>query len=120
MNLHIVSLPHTEVSPNFCGCAFTAKVLKFCKMMGDSYRIFVYAPEGPPIPGAELVSCLTKQIREGIFGKDDPSRLPVWPTEQQSAVFMRNCIAAMKHRLGDKKETLILLTGGWLFPPVAE
>jgi len=120
MNLHIVALPHTEVSPQFCGCAFTAKVLKFCKMMGQNYRIRVYAPEGPPIPGAELVSCLTSQIRQGIFGKDDVSRLPVWPTEQQSAVFMRNVIAAMKHRLGDKKDTLILLTGGWTFRAIQE
>ena len=120
MNLHIISLPHTEVSASFCGCAFTAKVLKFCKMMGQNYRIRVYAPEGPPIPGVELVPCLTKQIREATFGKDDPSRLPVWPTEQQSAVFIRNVISEMKHRLGDKKETLILLTGGWTFRAIQE
>jgi hypothetical protein len=120
MNLHIVSLPHTEVSPQFCGCAFTAKVLKFSKMMGQNYRIRVYAPEGPPVPGAELVPCLTKQTREDTFGKDDMSRLPVWPTEQQSAVFMRNVIAEMTNRLGDKKDTLILLTGGWTFRAIQD
>lgn len=120
MNLHIVSLPHTEVSPAFCGCAFTAKVLKFCKMMGQNYRIFVYAPEGPPIPGAELVNCLPKHARENIFGKDDPHRLPVWPTDQQSSLFIRTVIAMMKNRLGGKQDSLILLTGGYTFRAVAE
>jgi glycosyltransferase involved in cell wall biosynthesis len=120
MNLHIVALPHTEVSPDFCGCAFTAKVLKFCKMMGENYRIRVYAPEGPPIPGAELVPCLTKHMREGIWGKDDHSRLPVWPTEEQSAHFIRTVIAYMKNRLGDPKDTLILLTGGWTFRAIKD
>lgn len=90
MNLHIVALPHTYVSPDCCGCAFTAKVLKFCKMMGQSYRIRVYAPEGPPIPGAELVPCSTTRKRETIFGKWDPQKLPFWPTEQQSEDFMKN------------------------------
>lgn len=120
MHLHIVSLPHTQVSPEFCGCAFTSKVLKFCKMMGSHYRIFVYAPEGPAIPGAELVPVLTNRKRETTFGKDDPNRLPIWPTEQQSDDFIKHTIASMKLRLGDPKETLILLTGGWTFRQIKE
>lgn len=113
MNLHIVSLPHTEVSPDFCGCAFTAKVLKFCKMMGDAYNITVYAPEGPPIPGAELMNCLDREERIKIFGPDDSSRLPNWPTEQQSAVFHARVIDRMKRYLGKPQDELILLTMGY-------
>lgn len=120
MNLHVVSLSHTQVSPEFCGCAFTAKVLKFCKMMGSAYRIKVYAPEGPAIPGAELVPCLTNEERINIFGADDPSRLPVWPTDQQTALFNARVICEMKKHLGDPKDTLILLTGGWTFRQVKD
>lgn len=110
--LHVVSLPHTEVSPQFVGCAYTSKVLKFCKMMSSLYDIFVYAPEGPEIPGATLVPCLHRADRIRIFGADDPARLPSWPTDEQTARFNENVIARLRVHLSDPKTSLILLTGG--------
>lgn len=35
VKLHLVALPHTQVSKDFITCAYTQKVLKFCKMMRD-------------------------------------------------------------------------------------
>ena len=33
MRFHVVSLPHTVTAKAFTSCAYTQKVLNFCKMM---------------------------------------------------------------------------------------
>lgn len=110
MRLHLVALPHTRVEPAFCGCAYTAKVWKFCKMMYDRQEIVLYAPEGVTPPVAEFVPCLTDADRTGIFGQDDPNRLPAWPTNEQSLIFNLNVIRALHDRAapGD----IVLLVAG--------
>src|SRR5580765_4611696 len=105
--IHLVALPHTQVSQEFCGCAYTGKILKFCKMM-SGYDIHVYAPEGPNIEGATLHPCLTNDERIEIFMEDDPNRLPSWPTDEQSAKFNSNVIEALKQNL--RAQDLILLS----------
>ncbi len=118
MRLHLVALPHTQVSDKFVGCAYTAKVLKFPRMFHGEHEIFIYAPAGPPVPEATLVPCLTNKERIKIFGKDDPARLPAWPTEAQTLKFNMNVIAQMRPRL--QPRDLILLSGGWTHHQVAE
>lgn len=113
----MVALPHTQVSQKFVGCAYTSKCLKWSYMMQDTCEIFLYAPSGPPVPGATLVPCLTNKERIKIFGADDPSRLPAWPTEAQTAQFNQNVIAQMRPRL--QPRDLILLSGGWTHHPIA-
>ncbi len=115
MKLHLVSLPHTQVSSEFCGCAYTSKALKFIKMVGGD--IHLYAPEGPNVEGATLHPCLTNDERISIFGEDDPNRLPSWPTDEQSAQFNANVIEELKKNLEPKD--LILLSMGWTHRPIA-
>lgn len=118
MTLHFVALPHTEVSQDFCGCAYTAKALKFCKMMGDRHHIFLYAPEGPKVYGATLLPCLTKAERVATFGADDPKRLPDWPTDAQTAVFNCNVISELQKNV--QKGDLVLLSGGRTHLPITQ
>lgn len=33
MRFHIISLPHTQTTKEYCWCAYTSKVLRFCNMM---------------------------------------------------------------------------------------
>lgn len=118
MRLHLVALPHTRVEPSFCGCAYTAKVLKFCKMMGARHEIFLYAPEGPAVKGATLIPCLKEAQRVATFGADDPNRLPNWPTDAQSLLFNRTVAKAIKERA--KSSDLVLFTAGRTHLPIAE
>lgn len=118
MKLHLVSLPHTQVSSGFCGCAYTAKVLKFCKMMKDRAEIILYAPDGPDVFGAESVKCLTSATRQKIFGPDDPNRIPEWPTHEQTAQFNRNVIKELGERATDAD--LVLLSGGLTHKPIMD
>jgi glycosyltransferase involved in cell wall biosynthesis len=117
--LHLISLPHTQVSKKFCGCAYTAKVLKFCKMMKDTYNIKLYAPEGPKIEGAELIPCLSNVDRITTFGVDDPTRLPAWPTDEQTRQFNANVIMQIRENTVDEHE-LILLSGGWTHKSISD
>jgi len=118
MKLHLVALPHTQVSKAFEGCAYTGKVRKFCKMMKDHYEILLYAPEGPKVEGATLIPCLSNTERQNTFGKDDPSRLPDWPTDAQTAMFNLNVIEGLQGNVA--KEDLVLLTGGRTHLPIAQ
>ncbi len=111
MRLHLVSLPHTRVESGFCGCAYTAKVLKFARMMGGEHEIFLYAPEGDYITGAKLIPCLTNEERIKTFGADDPARLPTWPSETQTVLFNLRVVEYMRPLL--EPHDLILLSGGW-------
>lgn len=116
--LHLVALPHTQVSSKFCTCAYTAKVLKFCKMMGSFYKIMLYAPKGPEVPGATLVHCLTNDERVATFGADDSGRLPAWPTHEQTAQFNKNAVAALTRY--SVPSDLVLLTAGATHKSIAD
>ncbi len=118
MRLHLVALPHTRVEPAFCGCAYTAKILKFCRMMGGRHEIFLYSPEGLPVEGVTHVPCLTEAERVETFGADDPGRLAFWPDDDQSRQFNLNVAAAINSR--HKPNDLVLLTGGWMHKPIAD
>jgi glycosyltransferase involved in cell wall biosynthesis len=118
VKLHLVALPHTQVSDKFVGCAYTAKVVKFCRMMKDKYPIILYAPEGPPVDGVTLVPCLTDAERTATFGADDPNRLPAWPTDQQTATFNLNVVKNMIVRLDP--DDIIMLVAGYTHFAVAQ
>jgi glycosyltransferase involved in cell wall biosynthesis len=110
MRLHLVALPHTRVEPAFCGCAYTSKVLKFCKMMRDRFPIVLYAPEGEPPDGVDFFPCLSDDERQSIFGQDDSIRLPEWPTHEQSLPFNMTVIRRLSEEVahGD----IVLLVAG--------
>jgi glycosyltransferase involved in cell wall biosynthesis len=119
MRLHLVALPHVRLGNEWTKlCAFSGKVENFCKMMKDDYEIFVYAPESDPLPGVEMVSCTPDSVRVSLYGKDDPNRLPFWPTDEQFFIFNQNVIEKIRERL--QPTDMILLVGGWSNKPIAD
>lgn len=116
MTVHLVALPHTRVEASFCGCAYTNKVRLFCKMFDGTQKLLLYAPEGESVPGAKLVPCLSDSSRIKIFGKDNVSTLPEWPTEEQTALFNQRVTQKLKPEPHD----LILLSGGWTHHAIAQ
>lgn len=119
MRLHLVALPHVRLGTSSTHlCAYSGKIMKFCKMMGDRNEVFLYAPESDPVPGARLIQCLSEHARIAIFGKDDPNRLPDWPTDEQSRLF--NLAATAKIAEHADPQNLVLLSGGWTHRPILE
>lgn len=117
MRLHLVALPHVVLgTATTCLCAYSGKVEKFIRMMKDQHELIVYGVEGPELPGATLVQCLSDDARVGIFGKDDANRLPDWPTDIQSRLF--NLMAAAEVMERWQAGDLLLLVGGLTHLPI--
>jgi glycosyltransferase involved in cell wall biosynthesis len=70
--LHILGLPHTQTHPAFNGCAFTAKVLKFIKMMsGRGHRLIHYGHQLSQIhsaPDVEHVTVVDDAVHRAAYG----------------------------------------------------
>jgi glycosyltransferase involved in cell wall biosynthesis len=73
MTIHLISLPHVQVSEAYCRDAYLMKILHFCRMMDkEGVKVILYASEDNETP-AELVTCITKkqQAKLGFNGPDD-------------------------------------------------
>lgn len=67
--LHVVSLPHTQVTSAYSACAFTEKVRKFCIMMKDrGHTVYLYAGDENEAPCDEHVSCISEAERAAAVG----------------------------------------------------
>lgn len=65
MRFHVVALPHTQVTKEFSGCAFTEKVRRFCIMMHNlGHEVFLYAGEVVEAPVTELITCVNEDQRK--------------------------------------------------------
>lgn len=104
MTLHLVAYPHTRLDGRFDTCAYTNKVVKL-RRMDLGRELTVYGTEGTD------VELLNEFERRSLFGEDDPSRPPAWPTDEQWFIFNARATAAVAERAepGD----LLLLAGGY-------
>lgn len=76
MRLHVLSLPHTETTADYMTCAYTQKVVKFCKaMINRGHEVILYAGEVNDAPCTVHVPCITRQQQVMFFGKHDETDL---------------------------------------------
>ncbi len=55
MRFHIVALPHTQVTKEYAGCAFTEKVRRFVMMMkAQGHTVYLYERHLPYCLGGIL------------------------------------------------------------------
>jgi len=93
MRFHVVALPHTQTTSAFSACAYTNKVVGFCKMMmARGHEVFLYAGEQNDAPCTELITCVSETKRAEIVG-DKPYveasfdyLLPHWQTFNYRAI----------------------------------
>jgi hypothetical protein len=111
MKFHVVSLPHTQVTKEFSGCAYTEKVRRFCLMMTSlGHEVILYAGEKVEAPVTELVTCISEKERqracEGIHYTQASfdTAAPHWQ------VFNTNAIREIGKRL-DKQDFICLIGG---------
>lgn len=112
--MHVVGLPHTQVTKDYLSCAYTQKVLNFCKMMTSlGHKIFLYASEETDAPVTELITCITKKEQEQYFGGVDTKKdfYPIsWSNEPYWRLMNGRVIEEIKKRI--EPQDFICLIGG--------
>ncbi len=69
---HVIALPHTQTTAEYVACAYTQKVIKFCRMMKSlGHEVYLYASEENEAPCNELISIVTKKEQRKWFGEYD-------------------------------------------------
>ena len=72
MRFHCLGVPHTVTSPDYPSCAFTQKVLKFCKMMRAlGHHVIHYGHEDSDLECNEHVTVVTNQDMITCYGHSD-------------------------------------------------
>jgi len=120
---HVVSLPHTRVSPEFCACAYTSKIRLFCRMMSSlGHKVILYAPEGSTADCDELVQTLTTAEQEQFFCVYDwrKEMFKIEWNENQPYWKLSNLRAAAEITARAKKGDIVCLVGGWCQKPISD
>jgi glycosyltransferase involved in cell wall biosynthesis len=85
MRFHVCALPHTHTTNDFLACAFTAKVINFCKMMKDrGHTVYLYGGEKNEAPCDEHIVCVSEEDRVrhlnggSFIAASFDYRLPFW------------------------------------------
>lgn len=115
MRFHIVNLVHTQTTQEFCPCAYTAKVVKFCAMMKSlGHTVYLYASEDNDAECDELIACITKKEQIETLGNNDWKKTFFnvnWDPNHSSWQIMNGrVIEEMKKRIEEKD--FICLIGG--------
>lgn len=69
---HCLGLPHTKTNEDFTACAYTQKVLKFCKMMTErGHHVIHYGTAGSNPICTENVTVLSNKTWDKVYGEHD-------------------------------------------------
>lgn len=69
MRFHIPSLPHTQTTKEYCWCAYTEKVRKFCNMMSSlGHEVYLYGGYENEAKVTEFVTVVPEEDSEKWFG----------------------------------------------------
>lgn len=120
--LHLIGLPHTETTSDFLICAYTQKIVKFCRMMmGGGRKVILYGGSENEAPCDEFVSLFSEAERVGWFGLWNPlnpfTNLTWNPQEAPFKTMNTRAIEAIRERA--QPQDLILLIAGSAQQPIA-
>jgi glycosyltransferase involved in cell wall biosynthesis len=81
--IHVVSLPHTQLTKAYDWCAYTAKVRRFVGMLADAgHEAIVYGPDVHDVPKAsEYVTVVNANDRLDWFPGETMGELSEWDTK---------------------------------------
>ena len=72
MRFHCLAVPHTISNSDYVACAYTQKVVKFCKMMKQrGHYIIHYGHEDSVVECDENVSVVSKETFNELYGNDN-------------------------------------------------
>ena len=119
---HFLGMCHTKTSPEWCHCAYTAKVYKAIKMFGRrGHTCIDYSNEGAEVD-CEHVDIFSEAERASYFGPHDKQKLYniLWdPSQPYWQEYNRRLVKELRPRV-KKGDFLMTLSGGCQVGPVGE
>lgn len=122
LRLHVVSLPHTQTTSEFCSCAYTQKVAKFCRMMHErGHEVFLYSGEHNEAVCTEHIAVVTDAQQREWWGTVQHERLPslIW-NERLPCWSIPNGKAALEIDRRRQPGDFLCLIGGTCQKPIAD
>lgn len=120
---HIPALPHLATHKRNCACAYTQKVLNFCKMMKSlGHTVIHYGAEGSEVECDEHVQVISQAEIDALLGPYDyrtqqPSHLKWSPVEPIWVMHNQRIAAAINER--KQPRDFIGIIGGTCQQPIA-
>lgn len=118
---HALGIPHTVTSKEYLSCAYTQKVLKFCKMMYDmGHEVYHYGHEDSDVVCTEHITVTTNETLEKAYGGYDWKKqfFKHNTTDYAHTTFNKNTIKEGKNRIKDGD--FILCFWGFGHQPIAD
>lgn len=119
MRMHVCALPHTNTTKSYISCAYTAKVINFCRMMKErGHTVFLYGGEQNEALCDEHIVVVSEADRAAHVGKEHFTSasfdytLPFWRNANQRIA------DAIKARAQQKD--FICIIGGYAQKQIAD
>lgn len=119
MRFHVTSLPHTNTTADYLACAYTAKVINFCRMMKNrGHTVFLYGGEKNEAPCDEHIVCVSEIDRAAHVGDSHFTSASF----DYSLPFWSNANAKMASEIAKRAEQkdFICIIGGYAQKPIAD
>lgn len=115
---HVVALPHVPTTGKFSSCAYTNKVIGFCRMMYNlGHEVYLYGPgHRNTALTTEHVSCLSEAARANSLGSRHYTAASFDHTQEPWVTF--NAQAALEIRARYQPRDFVCVIGGRAHEPV--
>lgn len=123
MRFHVLAIPHTHTTYEFSSCAYTIKIINFCRMMYESgHEVFLYSGEKNESLCTEHICCISEEQRiEHLDGANNSGKniSPNFEVKSQGwQIYNTNVIKNLKDKLQQKD--FICAIAGNCHRPIAE
>ena len=121
IRLHVLSVPHTASTKEYTVCAFTQKVINFCKMYKEQgMHVIHYGHENSEVVCDEHVTVTTQALLDKVYGIYDWKNegLRFNQSDEVYQTFNANCISEIEKR--KQPNDLILCFFGLAQKPVCD
>jgi len=100
MRFHALGLQHTITSKEYNACAYTQKVVKFCKMMtGRGHTVIHYGHEKSDVVCSEHVTVMTSEVYDRVYNYDWKKEFFKFDaSDEVHQTFNKNAIAEIAKR----------------------